>query len=107
MNKDVSSKYVEAHGILSEEQDGFQPLPMHHPRSPRLSYHDDGGRQNLQNDIYIMYVDLKGAFNAAHDRITLKHMRQLAMPPSFVATCEQLYRVTSTNYITPAGPPRP
>jgi hypothetical protein len=33
----------------------------------------------------------------------LKHMRQLGMPPTFVDTCEQLYGVSSTDYITPYG----
>jgi hypothetical protein len=33
-----------------------------------------------------------------------KHMRQLGMPPTFVDTCENLYGVTSTEYITPYGP---
>jgi hypothetical protein len=33
-----------------------------------------------------------------------KHMRQLGMPPTFVDTCEHLYGVSSTEYITPCGP---
>jgi hypothetical protein len=55
-------------------------------------------------DFYAMYADFKGAFNAADYRIMFKHMRQLGMPPTFVDTCEQLYGVSSTDYITPYGP---
>jgi hypothetical protein len=32
-----------------------------------------------------------------------KHMRQLGMPSTFVDTCEQLYGVSTTDYITPLG----
>jgi hypothetical protein len=55
-------------------------------------------------DFYVMYADFNGAFIAADHRIMFKHMRQLGMPPSFVDTCEHLYGVSSTEYITPYGP---
>jgi hypothetical protein len=55
-------------------------------------------------DIYVMYADFKGAFNAADHRIMFKHMRQLGMPPTFVDTCEHLYGVSTTYYITLHGP---
>jgi hypothetical protein len=51
----------------------------------------------------IMYADFKGAFNVADHRIMLKLMRQLGMPSTFVDTCEQLYGVSTTDYITPYG----
>jgi hypothetical protein len=50
-----------------------------------------------------MYVDFKGAFNAADHRIMFKHMRHLGMPPTFVDTCEHIYGVSTTDYITPYG----
>jgi hypothetical protein len=55
-------------------------------------------------DIYVMYADFEGAFNAADHRIMFKHMRQHGMPSTFVDTCEQLYGVSSTDYTTPFGP---
>jgi hypothetical protein len=55
-------------------------------------------------DFYVMYVDFKGAFNADDHRIMFKHMRQLGMPLTFFDTCEHLYGVSSTEYITPYGP---
>jgi hypothetical protein len=51
-----------------------------------------------------MYADFKGAFNATDHRIKFKHMRQLGMPSIFVDTCEHLYGVSTTDYITPYGP---
>jgi hypothetical protein len=57
-----------------------------------------------KKDIYVMYTDFKGAFNAADYHIMFKHMRQLEMPSTFVDTCEHLYGVSSTDYITPNGP---
>jgi hypothetical protein len=33
-----------------------------------------------------------------------KHMHQLGMPSTFVDTCEHLYGVSTTDYITPYGP---
>jgi hypothetical protein len=56
----------------------------------------------IYKDIYVMYADLKGAFNAADHRIMFKHMR-LGMPPTVVDTCEQLYGESTTDYITPYG----
>jgi hypothetical protein len=55
-------------------------------------------------DICVMYADFKGAFNAVDHRIMFEHMRQLGMPSTFVDTCEHLYGVSSTVYITPYGP---
>jgi hypothetical protein len=55
-------------------------------------------------NIYVMYADFKGSFNAVLHRIMFKHMRQLGMPPTFVDTCEHLYGVSSIEYITPYGP---
>jgi hypothetical protein len=48
-----------------------------------------------------MYANFKGAFNAADHRIMFGYMRQLGMAPTFVDTCEQLYGVSTTDYITP------
>jgi hypothetical protein len=79
------------------------PPPTQHPRRSFLHHHDDGGRQTLRKDIYVMYADFKGAFNAADHRIMFKHMRQLGMPPTLVDTCEQLYGVSTPYYITPYG----
>jgi hypothetical protein len=56
-----------------------------------------------KKDIHIMYADFRGAFIATDHRIMFKHMRQLGMPSTFVDTCEQLYGVSTTDYITPYG----
>jgi hypothetical protein len=104
--KDAGSKYAETHGILSDQQDGFrQHRSIHNALSSVIMTMEDAKLHNI--DIYIMYADFNGAFNAADHRITFKHMRQLGMPPTFVDTCEHLYGVSTTDYITPHGPTPP
>jgi hypothetical protein len=101
--KDARSKYADTHGILSDQHDGFlRHRSFHDALSSIIMMMEDA---NLYHkDFYVMYADLKGAFNAADHRVMFKHMRQLGMPPTFVETCEQLYGVSSTNYITLYGP---
>jgi hypothetical protein len=101
--KDAGSKYAETHGILSDQQDGFrQHRSIHDALSSLILTMEDAKLHN--KDIYVMYADFKGAFNAADHRIMFKHMRQLGMPPTSVDTCEQLHGVSTTDYITPHGP---
>jgi hypothetical protein len=72
--KDAGSKYSETHGILSKHQDGFRLLRnIHDALASIMMMMEDAKTYN--NDIYIMYTDFKGAFNAAYHRIMLKHMR--------------------------------
>jgi hypothetical protein len=100
--KDAGSKNAETHGILSDKHDGFrQHRSIHDALSSIIMMIEDAKIHN--KDICVMYADFKGAFNAADHRIMLKHMRQLGMPPTFVDTCEQLYGVSSTDYIIPYG----
>jgi hypothetical protein len=102
--KDASSKYAETHGILSDQQDGFrQHCSINDALSSIIMTMEDAKLHN--KDIYVMYADFRGAFNVADHRILFKHiMRQLGMPCTFVDTCEHIYGVSSTDYITPYGP---
>jgi hypothetical protein len=100
---DAGSTYVETHGILSDQQDGFRKhRSIHDALSSIMMMMEDA--KLYHKDFYVMYADFKGAFNAADYRIMFKHMRQLGMPPTFVDSCEHLYGVSSTEYITPYGP---
>jgi hypothetical protein len=100
--KDASSKYAETHGIISDNHNGFRHhRSIHDALSSIIMMMEDAKIHN--KDIYVMYADFGGAFNAANHRIIFKHMRQLGMPPTFVDTCEQLYSVSSTDCITPYG----
>jgi hypothetical protein len=100
--KDAGSKYAETEGILSDQQDGFRPhRSIHDALSSIIMMMEDAIIHN--KDIYVMYADFKGAFNAADHRIVFKHMRQLGILPTFVDTCEQLYGVSSIDYIIPYG----
>jgi hypothetical protein len=101
-NKNAGSKYAETHGILSDQQDGFRhQRSIHDALSSIIIMVEDAKLYN--KDIYVMYADFKGAFNAADHYIMFKHMRQLGMPSTAVDTCEQLYGVSTTDYITPYG----
>jgi hypothetical protein len=101
--KDAGSKYAETHGILSDKHDGFRKhRRIHNGLSSIIMMMDDA--KLYHKDFYVIYTDFKGALNAADHRIMFKHMRQLGMPPTLVDTCEHLYGVSSTEYITPYGP---
>jgi hypothetical protein len=100
--KDVGCKYAETHGILSEQQHGFRLLrSINDALASIIMITEDA--KIYAKEIYIMYADFQGAFNAADHRIMFKRMCQLGMPSTFVDTCEQLYGVSTTDYITPNG----
>jgi hypothetical protein len=100
--KDASSKYAGSHGILSDQQDGFRhQRSIHDALASIIMMMDDAKLHN--EDIYVMYADFKGAFNAADHRIMFKHMRQPGMPSTFVDICEHFYGVSTTDFITPYG----
>jgi hypothetical protein len=81
--KDAGSKYGEAHGILSDPQDGFKLLRnIHNALAYIILMMEDAKIYN--KDIYIMYADSTGAFNAADHLIMSKHMRQLGISPTIV-----------------------
>jgi hypothetical protein len=101
--KDSGSKYAETHGILSDPHDGFRFLHnIPDALASIIMMMEDAKIYN--KDIYVMYANFKGAFNAADHRIMFKHMCQFGMHPSFVDTCEQLYGVCTTDNNTPYGP---
>jgi hypothetical protein len=96
-------KYEESNGILSDQHDGFRKhRSIHDALSSIIMMVEDA--KLYQKDFYVINANFRGAFNAADHRIMFKHMRQLGMPPTFVDTCEHLYDVSSTDYITPYGP---
>jgi hypothetical protein len=90
-------------GIRSDQQDGFpQQRSIHDALASIIMMMEDA--KHFRKDIYIIHADFKGALKPADHRITFKHMRQLGMPPTYADTCEQLYGVPTTAYITPYGP---
>jgi hypothetical protein len=101
--KDAGSKYAETHGILDEQQYGFRLLRSIYDAFASLIMMEEDAKI-YDKDIYIMYADFKGSFNAAGHSMMFKHMRQLCMPPAFVDTWEELYGVSTTDYLTLYGP---
>jgi hypothetical protein len=101
LNKDAGSKYAETHGILSDQDDGFRhQRSINDALSSIIMKVEDAKLDH--KDIYVMCADFKGAFNAADYRVMFKHMRQLGMPFTFVDAWDQLYGVSTTDYITPS-----
>jgi hypothetical protein len=100
--KNACFKYAEAHGILIDHQDGFRLLlSIHDALAPIIMIMEDAKIYN--EDIHIMYADVKGAFDAADFRTMFKHIRRLGIPSTFVDTCKQLHVNSTTNYNTPYG----
>jgi hypothetical protein len=72
--KDAGSKYAKIHGILGDQHDGFRhQRSIHDALSSLIMMMDDAKLH--KKDTYVIYVDFKGAFNAADNRIMFKHMR--------------------------------
>jgi hypothetical protein len=53
--------------------------------------------------IYTAYSDFKGAFGGMNHSILFKTMRDPGFPECYINTCEQLYTVSGTYYMTPHG----
>ena len=98
----IGSDIAEAEGMINDNSDGF--------RANRQTY--DSTRRHImvledaktsKKPIYTAFVDFKGAFNGTDHKCMFQTMRDLGMPECYVQTCEQLYRASSTAYITPHG----
>jgi hypothetical protein len=100
--KDECSKCAETHVIIiTDQQDDFRLLrSIHDALTSIITIMEEAKICN--KDMYIKYVDFKGAFSADH-RIIFLHMRQLGMLSTFLDTSEQLYGVSTTNYNTPTA----
>jgi len=53
--------------------------------------------------IYTAYSDFKGDFGGMDHRILFQTTRDLGFPECYISTCEQLYKVSGTYYMTPRG----
>jgi hypothetical protein len=56
-----------------------------------------------KNHIYTAYSDFRGAFGGMDHRIIFQTMRDLGFLECYRNTCEQLYKVSGTYYMTPHG----
>jgi hypothetical protein len=66
--KDACSKYAETRGILSDQHDGFRhQRSIHDALFSIIMMIEDA--TVYKKDIYVMYADFKGAFNATDHRI--------------------------------------
>jgi hypothetical protein len=58
-------------------------------------------------DFYVMYADVKGAFNAADHRIMFKSMRQLGMPSHSSTPAHTSTASPRPNTLPRTAPPPP
>jgi hypothetical protein len=104
--KDAGSKYAETHGILCDEHDGFRKYrSIHDALSSIIIMMKDA--KLYHKDLYVMYADFRGAFNAADHRIMFKHMRQLGMPPPLSTPANTSTAPLPPNTLPRTAPPPP
>jgi hypothetical protein len=98
----IGSPWAEAQGILSDTADGFRcHRKIYDSLSTHIMVYEDA--KLSKKHICTAYSDFKGAFGGMDHRILFNTMRELGFPEWYTQTCEQLYRVSSTYYITPHG----
>jgi hypothetical protein len=70
-------------------------------RQPVHKHYDERGRQDVKKKIYTACSDFKGAFGCMNHIILFQTMRDLEFLEYYINTCEQLYKVSGTYYMTP------
>ena len=88
--------------MLSDTADGFRPhRKIYDSLSTHIMMYEDAKLH--RRNIYTAYSDVKGAFGGMDHRVLFQTMRRLGFPEGYITTCEQIYKVSSTQYITPIG----
>ena len=93
---------VESEGMVSDSSDGFRSDRQIHDSLATHIHVLEDAKINKRN-IYIVYADFKGAFNATDHTLLFQFMRRIGIPDSYVNMCEQLYTASSTYFMTPHG----
>jgi hypothetical protein len=98
----IGLPWAEAQRILSDTEDGFR---RHRKIYDSLSTHIMMSKdaKMSKKHIYTAYSDFKGAFGGMDHRILFKTTRDLGFPKCYINTCEQLYKVSGTYYMTQHG----
>ncbi len=98
----IGSPWAEAHSILSDTADGFRRhRKIYDNLSTHIMMYEDA--KMSKKHMCTAYSDFKGAFGGVDHRILFKTMRDLGFPECYINTCEQLYKVSGTYYMTPHG----
>ena len=98
----IGSPWAEAQGILSDTADGFRRhRKMHDSLATHIMMYEDAKISKKRIDT--AYSDFKATFGITDHRILFKTMRELKFPECYINTCEQLYTVSNTYYMTPHG----
>jgi len=98
----IGSPWAEAQGIISVTADGFRRhRKIYGSLTTHIMVYEDA--KLSKKHIYTAYSDFKRAFGDMIHRILFKTIRELRFPECYTQTCEQLYRVSGTYYVTPHG----
>ena len=98
----VFAAYAEKHHILSQEQGGFR---AHRNTIQQLETHTmllEDARLTEQ-DIFLVMVDLKEAFDTIDHHRMIKVIRDLGYPEDAIQVVQGLYENASTKVTTPYG----
>jgi hypothetical protein len=99
----IGRPWAEEKGILSDTSDGFKRhKKINDNLSTRVMLYEDA-KMSKNTSTRTAYSDFKGAFGGMNYRILFKTMRELGFPECYINTCEQLYKVFGTYYMTPHG----
>jgi hypothetical protein len=97
----IGSPWAEAQGILIDTSDGCRRhRKIYDSLSTNSMMYEDA---TMSKNIYTAYSDFKVAFGGMDHRILFQTMRVLGFPEFYINTCEQLYKVPGTYYMTPRG----
>ena len=95
----IGYPWAEAQGISSDIAYGFRrPREIYDSLSTYIIMYEDA--KISRTHLYKAYSDLKGAFGGMDHRILFKTMGELVFPEYYTQTCEHIYRVSGTYYMT-------
>ena len=100
--KTIGSEWVEHNGLLGDTQDGFRRMRrIFHSHSSLISAMEHAIIHS--RNIYICYIDFRGAFNNMEHSALFDIMIRLGFPPHYVRLCRNLYSHATTSIKTPHG----
>ncbi len=98
----IGSPWAKTQGILSDTADEFRRhRKIYDSLSTHILMYEDA--KMSKKHIYTAYSDFKGAYGGMDHIILFKTMRDLGFQECYINTCEQLYKVSGTYYMTPHG----
>ena len=96
------TKIIEESNLLSNNQSGFREKRSTHQRILSLLSKIDHAKR-LGKNIYIGYLDFKGAYDSVEHWILLWILKEYGFPEKFVNMLRSIFRNSSTKIVTAYG----